>query len=225
MAFNKVVEHLAAALDGMSDGATVMISGFGGAGVPVNLIQALEASGVRELTLIVNTLRFVDTYAPRLFAEERVVRTVCSAARSRQATPAAFEAQWKAGTLVVEMLPQGTFAERVRAGAAGIPAFYTPTGVGTPLTDGKEIRTFSGQACVLETALVADFALLRGHIADRWGNVRFKGTQGNFGPAMSGAARVAVVECDHVSSDPLNPDSIDIPGIYVQRVLAIADAR
>ena len=123
------------------------------------------------------------------------------------------------------MVPQGTFAERIRAGGAGLPAFYTPTGAGTPLGEGKEVRDFGGQPCVLETALRADLAIMRAHTADRFGNISFRGTQANFGPAMASAATIAAVEVDHICDEPLDPHAIDIPGIYVQRVVAIADAR
>ncbi|MCH9669962.1 MAG: 3-oxoacid CoA-transferase subunit A [Gammaproteobacteria bacterium] len=222
---NKQMPTPAEAVSSVADGATVMISGFGGAGVPVNLIQAVEASAARELTLIVNTLRLIDTYAPELFGNERVKRAICSAARSREKEPAAFERQWKAGTLDIEMLPQGTFAERIRAGGAGVPAFFTPTGVGTPLTTGKEVREFDGRLCVLETALTADLAIMRGRVADRFGNVQFHGTQGNFGLAMATASRVAVVEVDEVVDEPLSSERIDIPGIYIQHVVAVADRR
>jgi 3-oxoacid CoA-transferase A subunit len=129
------------------------------------------------------------------------------------------------GTLELELVPQGTFAERMRAGGAGIPAFYTPTGFGTKLTEGKESREFDGRQCVLETALTADFALMRADVADRWGNVSFRGTQSNFGPAMAMASRIAVVEVERISDEPLPSNAIDIPGIFTQRIIAVADER
>lgn len=222
---DKRVPTVEAAIDGLTDGAVIMISGFGGAGVPLALVTALAQTSIRDLTLIINGIRHLDTCAPNLFGEHRVLKAICSAARGRGREPTLYERQWQAGELEVEMVPQGTFAERMRAGGAGIPAFYTPTAAGTPLGEGKETREFNGRPCVLETALTADFALMRGHCADRWGNIDFRGTQANFGPAMAAAARVTVVEVDQISDTPLPPDQIDVPGIYVQRVIALPDER
>lgn len=225
MKIDKTVATVDAAIDGIEDGATVMISGFGGAGLPVVLIRALEAAPVGNLTLILNSLRFVETYAPRLFGEKRVRKAISSAARSRGKGSSDYEKQIGEGTLELEMVPQGTFSERVRAGGAGIPAFYTPTGAGTKLTEGKEIREFNGRPCALETALTADFAFMRAETADRWGNVVFRGTQANFGPAMAMAARIAVVEVDYISEEPLVANNVDIPGIFTQRIIAVPDER
>lgn len=222
---DKRVETIEAAMDGISDGASVMISGFGGAGLPVVLIKALEALPVGNLTLILNSLRFIETYAPKLFADRRVVKAIASAARGRGRDSSEYELQMEQGLLELELVPQGTFAERMRAGGAGIPAFFTPTGAGTKLTEGKEMREFDGTPCVLETAISADFALMRATVADRWGNVAFRGTQSNFGPAMAMAARVAVVEVDEIQDEPLPADAIDIPGIFTQRIIAVPDAR
>ncbi len=129
------------------------------------------------------------------------------------------------GSLELELVPQGTFAERLRAGGSGVPAFYTPTGVGTLLAEGKEIREFEGRPYLLETALKADFALLRADVADRWGNIAFRGAQPNFQPAMAMAARVTVVEVNHIAAGPLSPEAIDVPGIFNQRVIALPDER
>ncbi|MCB1745268.1 MAG: 3-oxoacid CoA-transferase subunit A [Gammaproteobacteria bacterium] len=222
---DKRVSTIAQALDGLSDGACIMVSGFGGAGVPGNLMHALDALAVKDLTIIVNSLRVFDGLAPGVFGERRVRKAVCSAARGRLGEPASYEVQWSEGSLDIEMSPQGSFAERIRAGGAGIAAFYTPTGVGTALTDGKEIREFDGVPHALETALTADFALIRGHVADRLGNVGFRGSQMNFGPAMAAAAKVAVVEVDEISEQPLAQRMIDVPGIYVDRVIALPDRR
>ncbi len=222
---DKRVETTEEAMAGIADGASVMISGFGGAGLPVVLIKALEAASVGNLTLILNSLRFIETYAPRLFSEQRVSKAISSAARGRGRDSSEYELQLEKGLLELELVPQGTFAERMRAGGSGIPAFYTPTGAGTKLTEGKEARDFDGRPCILETAIRADFALMRGSVADRWGNVSFRGTQSNFGPVMAMAADIAVVEVDEVSEEPLPPNSIDIPGIFVQRILAVPDER
>lgn len=213
------------ALDGIADGASVMVNGFGGAGVPGALVRALAATGVRDLTIITNSLRHIDEYAPALFTERRVRRAVASAARSRGPDTAPYERQWLDGDLEIEMVPQGTFAERMRAAGAGIPAFFTPTGAGTLIAEGKEVREFDGQPCLLEHALRADFALLRAARADRWGNVAFRGTQANFGPVMAMASRVAVVEVESISAEPLPPDAVHLPGIYVDRVIELPDLR
>jgi 3-oxoadipate CoA-transferase alpha subunit len=222
---DKRVETTEEAMAGIADGASIMINGFGGAGLPVVLIKALEAVPVGDLTLILNSLRFIETYAPRLFSEQRVSKAVSSAARGRGRESSEYERQLEQGLLELELVPQGTFAERMRAGGAGIPAFYTPTGAGTKLTEGKEVRDFDGRPCVLETAIRADFSLMRGSAADRWGNVSFRGTQSNFGPAMAMAADIAVVEVDEISEEPLPVNSIDIPGIFIQRILAVPDER
>lgn len=222
---DKRITRVEEALEGLPDGATVMISGFGGAGIPIVLIKALEATTAGGLTLIVNSLRFIESYAPRLFTDRRVTKFVASAARSRGKGTAVYEYQVEEGFLEAEIAPQGSFAERIRAGGAGIPAFFTPTGVGTKLTEGKEVREFGGRPCVLEPALTADFAIMRATIADRWGNASFVGTQSNFGPAMAMAAKTTVIEVDEISDEPLDPRIIDIPGIFTQRVLAVPDER
>jgi 3-oxoacid CoA-transferase A subunit len=222
---DKRVDSVEAALAGLQSGMRLMISGFGGAGFPAALVKALAAGEVRDIRLVSNTLRIIQDHAPGLFAPGRIRDVICSSARSRGSATSDFEALLLAGKLPIELVPQGTFAERLRAGGAGIPAFYTPTGVGTRLTEGKEEREFDGRAYVLEHAITADFALLRGHRADRWGNVVFKGTQANFGPAMAAASRIAVVEVDSVQDEPLDPHGIHLPGIHVQRVVEAADAR
>ena len=216
---DKRVETLDAALDGFGDGASVLVNGFGGAGVPFALIKAIENSSATGLTLILNSARFVDGFAPRIFAERRVSKVICTAARSRGPDTANYEQQWLDGDLEIEMVPQGTFAERIRAGGAGIPAFFTPTGAGTDLGEGKEVREYGGKQCVLEHAITADFAIIRAACADRWGNVRFRGAQGNFGIAMAMAANTTIVETDDPGDDPIPPENIHIPGIYVDRVL------
>ena len=209
----------AEALADVPDGASLMISGFGGAGAPVNLMRALEAGTAKNLTVIMNSLRFLEGQAPKLFEDRRIVGAVCSAFRGRGKEPSLYERQWQAGELQIELSPQGSFSERVRAGGAGVPAFYTPTAAGSELAAGKEARDFDGRPCVLETALVADFALLRAAEADRMGNVRFKGSQGNFGPQMAAAAKVAIVEAAEISEDLLPPDRIHLTGVYVDRVV------
>jgi len=220
---DKRVETVEAALEGLGDGASIMVNGFGGTGVPFALVRALEGMSARDLTLILNGVRFVDGFAPGIFDAKRVSKVVVSAARSRGPDTSNYERQWLDGELEIEMVPQGTFAERMRAGGAGIPAFFTPTGAGTDLATGKEERDFEGQPCILENALTADFALIRAARVDRWGNVRFRGTQGNFGLAMAMAARVTVIETSDTSQDPIPPEDVHIPGIFVDRVFHCED--
>ena len=212
------------ALAGIGDGASIMVSGFGGAGVPIQLLRALNSIDARDLELVVNSARHIHQYAPSLFEQSRVTKVICSAARGRSKEPESYEKQWTAGTLEIEMVPQGTFAERIRAGGAGIPAFYTPTGAGTLLTQGRETREFNGRTHVLEHAIQSDFALIGAHAADRFGNLMFRGTQNNFAAAMATAAKVAVAQVRELTAQPLTAREIDIPGIYIQRVIALGEA-
>ncbi len=216
---NKVVGDLAAAMAGIGAGASIMISGFGNAGMPKTLVRALGGMDLTGLTLIVNAIRRIDECGTSLFSERRVDHVVTTAFRGPGAAPASYEDQWKRGEMTLDIVPQGTFAERIRAGGAGIPAFYTPTAVGTPLVEGREQRDFNGQTCVLEEALTADFALLRAEKADRYGNLHFRGTQANFGSAMAAAAETTIVEVAEFCETSLRPDEAHLPGIYVQRVL------
>ena len=220
---DKRVESAAAALAGIEDGASVMISGFGGAGVPANLIRELSRTGVRDLSVVTNSMRFIEGNAPEMLAEKRVVKCVCSAFRGRGKEPSNYELQWQAGELEIELSPQGTLAERIRAGGAGVPAFFTPTAAGLEVSAGKETREFDGRPCVLETALTADYAILRAALADRFGNLWFRGSQANFGPAMATASRIAIVEVAEFSEEPLPPEKIHLPGVYVDRVVVLPD--
>lgn len=220
---DKRVESAAAALADLTDGASIMMSGFGGAGTPPNLIRALDATGARSLTVIINSLRFLEGQAPEMFVDKRVIKAVCSAFRGRGKDPSHYERQWQAGDLEIDLAPQGSFAERIRAGGAGIPAFYTPTAAGTQLADGKEIRDFGGRPCVLETALTADYAFLRAAEGDRFGNLRFRGSQANFGPAMAMASRIAVAEIASFRETPLAPEEIGLSGVFVQRLVHLPD--
>ena len=221
---DKRVTSVDAALAGLGDGARILVSGFGGAGVPFALLRALEENGARDLTLIINGIRYVEGFCPKIFGERRVSKVICSAARSRGKDTSNYERQWLDGELEIEMVPQGTFAERIRAGGAGIPAFFTPTGVGTQLTEGKEIREFDGESYAMETAIKADYAFIRAVHADRWGNTRFRGTQGNFALPMAMAAETTIVETGSATDEPIAPDDIHIPGIFVHRVIELEDA-
>jgi len=216
---NKVVGDLAVAMAGIQSDASIMISGFSNAGIPTTLVRALGAMNLTGLTLIMNAARRIDECDASLFNDRRVDHVITTAFRGPEAVPASFEQQWKRGELSLEILPQGTFAERIRAGGAGIPAFFSPTAVGTSLVEGREQRDFNGQTYVLEEALTADFALLRAQKADRYGNLFFRGTQANFGSAMATAAQTTIVEVAEISETGLRPEEIHLPGIYVQRVL------
>ncbi|MDX2156142.1 MAG: 3-oxoacid CoA-transferase subunit A [Hyphomicrobiaceae bacterium] len=219
MPIDKRVKTAADALKGVRDGAIVFISGFGGAGFPNNLIRALRELAPRDLTLVVNSATHRYAFTGDLIEAGLVRKVICSAARGHSKDLSAFERLWSEGKIELECLPQGTFAERIRAGGAGIPAFYTPVGVGTDLTRGKEVRVFDGREHVLETAIKGDLALLRADTADRYGNLAFSYAQANFGPAMATAAGLTVAEVRSIAEDPMGHEQIDLPGIYVDRVL------
>ncbi len=225
MAIDKRIASAAEALADVTDGASVMISGFGGAGFPNVLIRALRDAGPRELTLIVNSATHRYSLTHELIEAGQVRRVVCTAARGHGAALSPFERLLKEGRIELECMPQGTFSERIRAGGAGIPAFYTPVGVGTPLAAGKETREFGGRAHVLEHAISADVALIRADRADRYGNLAFRYAQANFGPAMATAARVTIAEVRMVEETPLPHTEVQLPGAFVRRVVAVGDAR
>lgn len=225
MAIDKRVASAAEALDGIEDGATVLISGFGGAGFPNIMIRALRARDLKGLTLVVNSATHPFSYTHELIEAGQVQKVICSAARGRGKDPSPFEKLWMDGKIELECLPQGTFAERIRAGGAGIPAFYTPVGFGTDLAVGKEVRRFGDVDCVLETAIIGDLALIRGDIADRYGNVVFRHAQANFGPAMATAARITVAEVRETQAEPIAPERVQLSGVYVNRAVAVGDAR
>src|SRR6187549_2306074 len=213
---------LAGALDGVSDGATVFITGFGGAGFPNKLIRALRDRSPKNLTLVVNSATHRYSVTHELIAADLVRKVVCTAARGHDKEPSPFETRWMAGKIELEMVPQGSFTERIRAGGAGIPAFYTPVGFGTELTKGKEVRRFGERDYVLEQAITGDLALVRADTADRTGNLVFNYAQMNFGPVMATAATLAVAEVRTVSEDLLPRERIQLPGVYVDRVVAVS---
>lgn len=220
---NKQVHGLGPALDGLQDGAVVMISGFGPPGQPEELIEGLLDRGVKDLTVINNNAGAGGDAIGRLFAERRVRKVICSFPKAPGST--VFDELYLAGEIDLELVPQGTLAERIRAAGAGIPAFYTRTAFGTELAAGKPIQTFEGKEYVLEEALHADFALVRAHRADRWGNLTYRKTARNFGPIMLAAARVSVVEVDEiVPLGDLDPESVATPSIYVDRILHLDPA-
>ena len=209
------------ALDGVLDGATVFITGFGGAGFPNKLIRALRERGPKDLTLVVNSATHRYSLTHELIANDQVRKVICTAARGHDKEPSPFETRWMAGKIELEMVPQGTFTERIRAGGAGIPAFYTPVGFGTELTKDKEVRRFGERDYVMEEAITGDLALVRADTADRTGNLSFNYAQMNFGPVMASAAKLAVAEVRAVSDEPLRRERIQLPGVYVDRVVAV----
>lgn len=223
MSIDKRVDCTDTAVSGIGDGATIMISGFGGAGFPNNLLAALVGQGASNLTLVVNSATHRLSLTHELIAAKRVRKVICSAARGHAPGLSVFEEQWREGDIELECVPQGTFAERIRAAGAGVPAFYSPVGVGTELAEGKEVRVFDGVEYVLETAIGADVALVRADLADRFGNLRFRYAQANFSPAMATAAKLTIAEVRESVSNPLDPQQVQVPGVYVNRVVAVGD--
>ena len=231
---NKIVPTFAEAVADIPDGATLMIDGFAGpGGTPQNLIRALRDHGAGDLTIISNTAGLasvtgfgtvpgdIPTDIGVLVENEQVKKVIASFPVSPSASrPTAFEKAYREGNAELEVVPQGTLAERIRAGGAGIPAFYTPTGAGTLIAEGKEVRTFDGREHLLETALKADFALLRAHRSDALGNTQYRGTSRNFNGVMAMAAEVVVMEVDEiVEIGEIDPGAVHTPGIYVDRIV------
>ncbi|MDP4578952.1 MAG: CoA transferase subunit A [Schleiferiaceae bacterium] len=212
----KVVANADLALDGLTDGMTLMVGGFGLCGIPENLIAALKLRGSRNLTCIANNAG-VDGFGLGLLLESRQIRKMIS---SYVGENDEFERQMLSGELEVDLIPQGTLAERCRAAGAGIPAFYTPAGYGTEVAEGKEIRMFGGKPHLLEHAFEADFALVKAWKGDEAGNLIFKGTARNFNPMMAMAGRVTVAEVEElVPAGTLDPNAIHVPGIFVHRIV------
>lgn len=203
--------------DVVRDGMTVAVGGFGLSGNPTSLITALRDTGVRDLTVVSNNMG-VDGKGLGLLLENGQVRRVLA---SYVGENRLFAQKYLDGELEVEFVPQGTLAERLRAGGAGIPAFYTPTGVGTPVAEGKPEAEFDGVRCILERGIVADLALVRAHRADAEGNLRYRLTARNFNPLVATAGAVTIVEAEELADGYLDPDDIHTPGIYVQRLLPV----
>ena len=215
---NKVYPSAEAAVADVPDGAVVMVGGFGSAGVPETLVRALAERPVRELTVVSNGTGEGESGLVHLIRNRQVRRVLASFPAPGRAPD--FEEQYTAGTLELELVPQGTLAERIRAGGAGIAAFYTPTAVGTPLAEGKEERAFDGRTYLLEYGLRADFALVRAEQADTWGNLVYRKTGRNFNPMMAMAARVTIAEVEEiVPVGSLDPEAVVTPSIFVQRVV------
>jgi 3-oxoadipate CoA-transferase, alpha subunit len=217
---DKRVRSLAEAVTGVKHGATVLCSGFGAVGEPVELLNALRETGVRDLVCVANNAGTGDEGLAGLIKEGRVRKIICSFPRTTD--PHCFEAAYKAGRIELEIVPQGTLAERLRAAGAGIPAFFTATAAGTKLAAGKEQREIGGRAYLLEEALAGDVALIEAWAADRWGNLTYRSSARNFNPVMAVAAKLTVVQAQHiVELGALDPEKIATPGIYVNRVLHV----
>lgn len=214
--FDKVVSSYEEAMHGLKDGDTVIAGGFGLCGIPEGLIAEIKKQGTKDLTVVSNNCG-VDDFGLGILLPDRQIKKIIA---SYVGENAEFERQMMAGELEVELTPQGTLAEKMRAGGAGIPAFYTATGVGTPVAEGKDERTFNGRDYILEESIVGDFAIVKAWKADRYGNLVFRKTARNFNPMAATAGKITVVEVEEiVEPGELDPDQIHTPGIYVDRLI------
>jgi len=220
---DKIVASPAAALADVPDGATVMIGGFGTAGLPNELVEALISQGATDLTIVNNNAGNGDIGLAALLAAGRVRKIICSF--PRQTDSHHFDRLYRAGRIELELVPQGNLAERIRAAGAGIGGFFTPTGYGTELARGKETRQIDGRMYVLESPIHADYALIKAERGDRWGNLTYRMTARNFGPVMAMAARCTVASVHEVVElGALDPEAVVTPGLFVHRVVRIARA-
>ncbi|MGB7998511.1 MAG: CoA transferase subunit A [Anaerobacillus sp.] len=211
-----ILDSFDEAVKDIKDGATILVGGFGLVGIPENLIIALKNKGVKDLTVVSNNCG-VDDWGLGLLLKNRQIKKMVG---SYVGENKEFERQVLSGELEVELIPQGTLAERIRAGGAGIPAFYTPAGVGTPVAEGKEVRTFNGKEYLLEEAIIADFSLVRALKGDIMGNLVYNKTARNFNPMIAAAGKVTIAEVEElVETGELRPDHIHTPSIYVQQVI------
>lgn len=218
---DKTIGSIHDAVARIPDGATVMIGGFGGSGAPIELIHALIDHGARHLTVVNNNAGNGHVGLAALIEQGRVDKLICSFPRS--ADPVVFNAAYKAGQIALELVPQGTLAERIRAGGAGIPAFYTPTGVGTDLAQGKPVASFDGRDYVQERWLKADFALIKAELGDRHGNLTYRMAARNFNPLMAMAARETIAQVTHiVAPGEIDPEQVVSPGIFITGVVQVA---
>jgi len=217
---DKQVDSLNEAVADVFDGATVMVGGFGEAGSPIELIHALIDQGATDLTVVNNNTGSGEVGLAALIKAGRVSKMICSYPRTLNST--VFPELYRSGRTALDLVPQGTLAERIRAGGAGIPAFYTATSVGTPLEDGKERRTIAGRDYVLELGLTADFALIKAKTADHHGNLLFNKTARNFGPVMATAAETTIVQTSEiVAPGDIDPECVVTPGIFVDRIVKV----
>lgn len=212
----KVVASVQEAIHDIENGATILVGGFGLCGIPENLINALHEKGVNELTIVSNNCGIDDFGLGVLLPNKQIQKMIASYVGENKL----FEQQFLSGELEVELTPQGTLAERIRAGGAGIPGFYTATGVGTDIAKGKEEKEFNGKSYILERAITGDFAFVKAWKADRSGNLVFRKTSRNFNPLVATAGKVTIVEVEElVETGELDPDEIHVPGVYVQRIV------
>jgi 3-oxoadipate CoA-transferase alpha subunit len=217
---DKFVPGIAAALAGIADGAVILVGGFGAVGSPNALIEGLVDLRLKNLTIVANNAGAAFGGLPKLMEAGAVRKVVCSYPKG--AEKSVFVELYRASQIELELVPQGTLAERIRAAAAGVQAFFTPTGAGTQLTAGKETRIINGRPCVLEEALYADVALLEAWQADRWGNLTYRLAGRNFNPVMAGAAKLTIVQTQHVVElGALDPDHIITPGIFINRIVHV----
>jgi 3-oxoadipate CoA-transferase, alpha subunit len=217
---NKIVQDMADAMAGIKDGSTVLIGGFGAVGQPNALIDGLIDQGAKDLTVAANNAGVGHVGLARLMELGRVRKIICSFPRSSD--PVVFESLYRAGKIELEIVPQGTLAERMRAAGAGVPAFFTATGVGTRMAVGKEHRDIDGRTYILEQSLPGDVALVEAWEADRWGNLTFRESGRNFNPVMAMASTLTIVQTQHVRElGEINPDHVVTPGIFVDRVLHV----
>ncbi len=218
---NKIVHSTSEAFVDIFDGATIMISGFGEAGSPIELIHSLIDTGAKNLTVVSNNTGSGNVGLAALIENRQVRKMICSFPRTANST--VFPELYRNNEIELELVPQGTLAERIRAGGAGIPAFFTPSSVNTPLADGKEEREFDGKLYVMEHAIKADFALVKCQSADRYGNLIYNKTARNFGPIMCTAANVTIVQAKNiVEAGSIDPETVITPGIFVNRVVQVA---
>ncbi len=217
---NKITASAAESVKDIFDGAIVMIGGFGEAGSPIELIHALIDQGAKNLTVVSNNTGSGHVGLAALIEQRRVAKMICSFPRTANST--VFPELYTRGEIELELVPQGTLAERIRAGGAGIPAFYTPASVNTPLAEGKEVRNFKGVDYVMEYGIKADFSLVKAKAADRYGNLIYNKTARNFGPIMCTAAKTAIVQVQEiVEAGAIDPEVIVTPGIFVKRVVEV----
>jgi len=217
----EIVESADAAVAGIEDGSTVLVGGFGLAGMPFDLIDALIRQGAKDLTIVSNNAGNGDVGLAALLAAGRARKVLCSF--PRQADSWVFDDLYRAGKIELEVVPQGNLAERMRAAGAGIGAFYCPTAVGTPLAEGKEVREIDGRTYLLEYPIKGDYALIGAHVADTLGNLVYRKTARNFGPVMATAATTTVVQVERVvEAGELDPEAVVTPSIYVDRIVQVA---
>lgn len=217
---NKIAASVAEALAGVKDGSTVMIGGFGTAGIPLELIDGLIAQGAKDLTVVNNNAGNGDTGLAALLATGRVRKIICSF--PRQADSFVFDGLYRSGKLELELVPQGNLSERIRAAGAGIGGFFTPTGYGTDLAKGKETRVIDGKGYVLESPIHGDVALVKAERGDRWGNLTYRKTARNFGPSMAMACKQTIASVHEiVELGALDPETVVTPAIYVSKIVKI----